>query len=121
MTTDQPTSPAPSGGDVPRFDFNAHHKAQVGKKAKERHYGPVPRIECADGFSLSAQASEFTYCTPRENAAWPYFEVEVGFPSERVEELMPFAESPEDPTGTVYGWVPVSIVEAIINAHGGPK
>lgn len=78
-----------------------------------------PRITCADGFSLSVQASRFHYCSPRIDNAVKYTHVEVGFPSERVEALMPYAEDEDDPTGTVYGQVPVEVVWTIINEHGG--
>lgn len=77
-----------------------------------------PHIECADGLRLSVQASHFHYCVPRTDGG-PYSSVEVGFPSERIEELMPYADEPESPTQTVYGYVPVEIVEAVIKAHGG--
>lgn len=73
---------------------------------------------CADGLTLSAQASVSHYCTPR-NGAGPWVAVEVGYPSERVEELMEYAENPDEPTDTVYGWVPVEVVESVINNHGG--
>lgn len=44
---------------------------------------------------------------------------EVGFPNQREELLMPYAEDPETPTETVYGYVPVTLVEQIIEKHGG--
>jgi len=34
---------------------------------------------------------------------------------------MPFAEQEEHPTDTVYGYVPVSIVDEVIAKHGGFK
>lgn len=77
-----------------------------------------PRVVCADGFSLSVQASGGHYCSPREDRG-PWWRVEVGYPSERVEALMPYAEDPAEPTETVYGYVPVEIVDAVIAAHGG--
>ena len=40
-----------------------------------------PRIFCKDGVSLSVQASEFMYCSPRQNFMPNYFSVEVGYPS----------------------------------------
>ena len=67
---------------------------------------------------MSVQASKFNYCTPRNNDG-PYSQVEVGFPSAREEMLMEWAEDPDDPTGTVYGWVPVSVVTNVIAKHGG--
>jgi len=75
-------------------------------------------VVCVDGFSMSVQASETNYCTPRNNKG-PYSEVEVGFPSEREDLLIEYAESPEDPTGTVYGWVPALNVWNTILKHGG--
>lgn len=32
---------------------------------------------------------------------------------------MEYAENPDEPTDTVYGYVPVSVVEAVINSRGG--
>ena len=82
--------------------------------------GFAPRIECADGFVMSVQASHFHYCTPREDEG-PYSEVKVGFPSAQDPDLQPYAETPENPTGTVYGYVPIEIVEKVIENHGGMK
>jgi len=53
-----------------------------------------------------------------------YTEVEVGFPSSGITELMPYAEGagyddPIDYVGTVYPYVPIEIVVGIINRHGG--
>ena len=78
----------------------------------------LPRIECADGFTMSVQAREGAYCEPR-NDEGPWSAVEVGFPSEREELLMEFAESPSNPTGTVYGWVPVEVISEVIAKRGG--
>lgn len=77
------------------------------------------RIFCADGFSLSVQAGRSLYCVPREDVG-PWSSVEVGFPSQREEALMPYIDMPEaDPTQTVYGYAPVEVVEALIAEHGG--
>ena len=81
----------------------------------------TPRVECADGFFMSVQVSETHYCSPRINDATEYIRVEIGYPSEREELLMPFAEREEHPTDTVYGYVPVSIVDEVIAKHGGFK
>jgi len=98
------------------FDFNKYHKEQ-----KELSDGghPIPRIVCKDGFSMSVQASKFNYASPRRDNAWPYYEVEVGFPSEVEPELLYKAEDIENPTDTVYGWVPVELIEKIVEKHGG--
>ena len=87
----------------------------------QRFAKPIPRIECANGFSLSVQAGEFLYSDPREDAG-PWRAVEVGFPSgtpEPWDEWQAYAENEADPTGTVYGYVPVVMVEALIALHGG--
>lgn len=80
----------------------------------------VPAITCADGFRMSVQASYLHYCTPRDSyGSW--YEVEVGFPSERVEALMPYIDDDEgaDPTETVYGYFPIDVVAQVIVDHGG--
>ena len=76
-------------------------------------------VVCADGFSMSVQAHAGAYCIPRMTGAPVYREVEVGFPSEREELLMEWAEEADRPTDTVYGYVPVGIVTNVIAKHGG--
>lgn len=82
------------------------------------HYPIAKRITCKDGFSLSAQANYGAYCSPRENMG-PWYEVEVGFPSAEPELIMSYAEEPDKPTDTVYGYVPIELVEQLIELHGG--
>ena len=76
------------------------------------------RVVCDDGFFVSVQASKTHYCRPRINSG-PYSRVELGFPSEEVLEWMEYAETSEEPTQSVYGWVPVEIVDEILEQHGG--
>lgn len=80
----------------------------------------VPKMKCADGFEMSVQASSGHYCGPRDSIG-PWTEVEVGFPSEKVEALMPYIDGDEttEPTQTVYGYVPVKVIVDVINEHGG--
>lgn len=73
---------------------------------------------CADGFTISIQGDSGSYCTPR-NDSGPYTEVEVGYPSCLEPLLLPYAEDPENPTGTVYGWVPSAVVLECLESHGG--
>lgn len=85
--------------------------------------GPVatimPRLILADGTSLSVQASEHSYSSPRDNKG-PYTKVEVGFPSETPPEAWKdFAEDWDNPTGTIYGYIPLTMVMLHIGAHGG--
>lgn len=101
------------------------------------------RITCTDGFSLSVIAGGGTYCRPRPTLSiggrvrrpdnlsdvssaytGPFTAVEVGFPSDRPEpwgQWREYCENPEDPTDTVYGFVPVELVRALIESHGGDK
>ena len=88
------------------------HTDEFGRFRNAKH------IQCADGLKLSVQASEYHYCEPRESFG-PWSHVEVGFPSRIVADLLPYAEEPKRPTKTVYGWVPVDVVDAVIAAHGG--
>lgn len=82
-----------------------------------------PRMECADGLTLSVQGHFGTYSDPRDDFAEHYSTVEVGFPSERIEDLMPYIDGDHesDPLQSVYGYVPIAVIEKIINAHGGLK
>lgn len=78
-----------------------------------------PRLVCADGFEMSVQANQGAYCTPRQNNAKKYKEVEVGFPSIEEPMLMEYVESEGKPTDTVYPYVPVGVVTNVIAKHGG--
>jgi len=75
-------------------------------------------VVCADGFSMSVQASKTSYCEPRDDHG-PYLSCEVGFPSSYDFYLIKYAEDKDEPTGTVYGWVPAHVVRMCIDAHGG--
>ncbi len=81
-----------------------------------KHYD---RVVCTDGFTMSVQAGIYNYCDPQETDAPKYDLVEVGFPTAKEPMLMPYAEAPEDPTGTVYAYVPVELVTNVIVKHGG--
>ncbi len=77
-----------------------------------------PAIVCVDGFKMSVQGSSGHYCTPRSCQDY-YTEMEIGFPSEKQDELMKYAEDKDNPTDTVYGWVPCDLIDKIIEKHGG--
>jgi hypothetical protein len=47
--------------------------------------------------------------------------VEIGFPSEKEDLIMEYAESPDRPTRTVYSFVPHEVVHEVIMKHGGKK
>ena len=77
------------------------------------------KVTCKDGFTMSVQANEGAYCSPRIDKALKYTAVEVGYPSEREDLLMEWAEEPEKPTCTVYGYVPTTRITLVVAKHGG--
>lgn len=80
------------------------------------------RIVCADGFSMSVIAGGGAYSSPRFDNG-PYGSVEIGFPSERPEPWdnlwSAYVEGDDDPTESVYPYVGVDSVRALIASHGG--
>ena len=80
-----------------------------------------PIIRCVDGFNISVQAHSGSYC--QRNTAGDLLTVECGFPSTtpKTAELRNYAECFDgaDYTETVYGYVPVEVVLAELDAHGG--
>ena len=76
-------------------------------------------VEFASGFSVSIQAGSRNYSSPKTDNAESYESVELGFPSGPEPLIIGFAEDPDNPTGTVYGWVPAGVVQALIVKHGG--
>lgn len=108
-------------------DTLAKLQAMLGNSGRLQGLGPdvrfkiVPQIVCADGLAFSVQTSSHHYCTPRDDRG-PWTEAEVGFPSERIEEFLPYIDGdPEtiDPTSAVYGYVPLDLIAKVIDAHGG--
>ena len=77
------------------------------------------QIVCKDGFTMSVQANEGAYCTPRIDNACRYVAAEVGYPSQKEDLLLEWAESPEKPTETVYGYVPATQITLVVAKHGG--
>ena len=78
----------------------------------------TPHVVCNDGFKMSVQAGQSLYSTPKD-VADSYEEVEAGFPSEEESLLTSYAEDEDNPCGTVYGYVPCSIIDEVIEKHGG--
>ena len=81
--------------------------------------GLFPEIVCKDGFMFSAQASDLHYCCPKTLDFFKpscYSEVEVGFPSQPEELLLPFQAGEGS---NVFGYVPLEVVREIIRKHGG--
>ena len=68
-------------------------------------------VECADGATISVQASHFHFCTPRGDRG-PYTHVEVWLATAPVTE---FDYSDENPSA----FVPIEKVVEFIDNHGG--
>lgn len=87
--------------------------------SKFSHKVRMPRITCKDGTTVSVQASALHYAHPRTNHG-PYKAVEVGFPSVAPPLAWEgYAEDWENPTATVYGYIPLELVSFFIASHGG--
>jgi hypothetical protein len=87
---------------------------------------PNEPVVCADGYTISIQASEFTYCSPRTTGCVDgYIACELGFPSEADELINKYAEPTAfgsediDYTATVYPYVPAHVIQALLAKHGG--
>ena len=78
----------------------------------------TPHVVCKDGFEMSVQAGQSLYSEPKD-VADHYEEAEVGFPSEEESLLTTYAEDEDNLCGTVYGYVPCSIINEVIEKHGG--
>ncbi len=78
----------------------------------------TPHVVCKDGFKMSVQAGQSLYSTPKD-VADDYEEAEVGYPSTEESLLTTYAEDEENVCGTVYGYVPCSIIDEVIEKHGG--
>jgi len=78
----------------------------------------TPHVVCNDGFKMSVQAGESLYSEPRD-VVDSYEEAEIGFPSAEESLLASYAEDQENLCDTVYGYVPCSVIDQVINKHGG--
>lgn len=92
----------------------------IQKNLKENYHPRLPWIECMDGFCMSVQVGPGVYSEP-SGIEKEYTHVEVGFPSVDESLLMQWIQDPTHPTQTVYPYVPVEIVDNVINKHGGIK
>lgn len=88
--------------------------------SKPKEYSPgyshkelAPIVKCKDGVTLSVQASEFHFSSPRDNYG-PYTEVEVWCVRDAA-EVTEFDYSDDDPSA----YVPIEQVVQFIDNHGG--
>jgi len=77
-----------------------------------------PRIICNDGFKMSVQGSQYHYCKPRIDTD-SYSELEIGYPTEKENLILKFAEDRKNPCDTVYPYVPIELIDKIIKKHKG--
>lgn len=81
-----------------------------------------PKVECADGFSFSAQGHFGGYCWPKDDFAEEGYKIVELLIDGRDEPLLADHRASDEIDGEqIYGHVPVATVEAIIDAHGGFK
>ena len=73
----------------------------------------VPHIKCKDGTTISVQASEYHYCSPRTHNG-PYHQVEVWCIPEDV-QVSEFEYNVFEPSA----YVPIEAVVKFIDNHGG--
>ena len=93
-----------------------HRKVEKLGLGMSRTY--TPHVICKDGFKMSVQAGQSLYSTPKD-VADDYEEAEVGFPSTEETLLTTYAEDNDNLCDTVYGYVPCSIIDQVIEKHGG--
>jgi hypothetical protein len=89
------------------------------KEISQLPYYANPPLLCIDGFSVSIQANSSAYCYPREDNCKLYENVELGYPSKFDDLIYEWAEDDSAPCRTVYGYVPVDVVNRLIEKHGG--
>ena len=78
----------------------------------------TPHVVCNDGFEMSVQVGQSLYSDPKDDVDH-YEEAEVGYPSKEEHLLARYAEDGENLCNTVYGYVPCSIIDRVIEKHGG--
>ena len=75
-------------------------------------------VICRDGFTFSLQAGPAHYSSPKAIADY-YNTFEIGYPSAEEPLWIKWQEPGNDPTESVYGWVPNEVINAVIEKHGG--
>lgn len=87
---------------------------------RSTHSTIFPSIKCADGLTMSVQGHWGAYSYPRDDFADEYREVEIMAPPKADELLAPY-ERECNAVGDemIYPYVPVTVVVAVIEKHGG--
>ncbi len=78
-------------------------------------------IECKDWFKISVQANYWAYCNPRttflSTHTFLYNKMELWFPNMEDDLILEYAENKDIPTQTVYAYVPVQVIEKLLEKH----
>lgn len=77
----------------------------------------IPAVKCADGFWISIQGHEGAYSKPRQTCynIYEYDEMEI-----KTSEVLPERFNQyRDGDSSIYGYVPVEIIESLLVEHGG--
>ena len=96
-------------------DLGVHNPSSGGGQLINTHN---PRVICKDGFEMSVQAGQSLNSIPRDVADY-YEQAEVGFPSTEETLLTPYADDKTNLCDTIYGYVPCSVIDAVLEKHGG--
>ncbi|MFF2954071.1 hypothetical protein ACFVVU_22355 [Kitasatospora sp. NPDC057965] len=101
---------------TPRLDHTVAHGTPRNHLGLALHDS---QIVCADGFRLSVLAPD-----PADARLLPTETLEIGFPTQRPEPWTRWrtyleSDDEDDPTESVYLYVPVPLVRGLIEAHGG--
>ncbi len=101
-----------------RWCVNSPAREYAGDRAA--HSTIFPEMVCADGLRLSVQGHFGAYSHPRDDFADGYQQVEIMGPPKADELLAPF-ERECNAVGDemIYPYVPVDVVAAVIEKHGG--
>ena len=90
--------------------LNKHLSNKTTERCKRR---PYFEFSCnGEDYKVSVQASEYHYCTPREDNMEYYEEVELRFPDFLFSEsfISNYAEDTDTPKETVYPYVPLEML-----------
>jgi len=87
-----------------------------------RNFFLIPRVFCKDGFSISIQCSDGSYCASElgvRTYGSDWVKAEWGFPSEAIDGKKYNAEQEDNTTETVGGYVDTDLLQELLDEHGG--
>lgn len=85
--------------------------------SRDRADGLIPSVKCVDGFWISIQGHRGAWSEPSKELRniYEYDEMEI-----KVSELLPERFNQyRDGDSSIYGYVPVEMIEALLVEHGG--